>query len=137
MKNKKVIYAFALGFSLLFSLLYFLVFHYYIPLKADSETLTLYMNQIGRFEKEKNALHTEEKIEKLSIETYIYKSNDLYVVVCGIGEEKTAKENGEKLKEMKYSYVLKKLEITDTKIISYVEAKNYEKALELIGNQSK
>lgn len=135
MRNKKLVHLFAFTFSILFSFVYLFIFHSYLPLKTD-ETITLYMNQIGLYKEESNANKVKTSLNEGNIETYIYKNEELYVVVCGVGEKENAENVGESLKGLNYSYVLKKVEISDRKIINYVKEENFEKALELIGNQS-
>lgn len=138
MKNKKLIYGFALSLSLIFSLLYFVAFHFYTPSIAQEKSVQLYMNQIGLYKKEANAQQVANELETHSVKAYIYKNDDLYVVVSGVDtKEKKTNENGEQLKSLSYSYLLKKVSISDGDISSLIEKKDYEKALEMIGNQSK
>lgn len=136
MRYKGLVSMFAIGFSILFSIMYLCVFHYYIPTDENVESLTLYMNQIGLYKEEKNALKVQKDLLAQDVKTYIYKQNDLYVVVSGIGEKKAAESNGETLKKLSYSHILKEYEIHDPSIVSYAKEKNYEKVLEMIGNQS-
>ena len=135
MKIKYLIFTIALTFSFLFSLIYIMLFHSNIP-RDEKEKITLYMNQIGLYKQIENANKSKDALEAQGVKTYIYKNQDLYVVVSGIGEKGTAIENGNTLKALSYSHILKELEITDPTILSYVEEENFEKALELIGNQS-
>lgn len=96
------------------------------------------MNQIGLYKNVENAQQVQKELETKSVKTYIYKNNDLFAIVSGVDtKRKKANENGETLKSLSYSYLLKKVSISDEEITSYVKKKNYEKALEMIGNQSK
>lgn len=135
MRNKKLVYLFAFVFSILFSFVYFFIFYSYLPIK-NNEAITLYMNQIGLYKEEENANKVKVSLETKDVKTYIYRNENLYVVVCGVGDKEYVQTIGDTLKELNYSYVLKKVEITDEEICNYVKEENYEEALELIGNQS-
>ena len=135
MKIKYLIFTIALTFSLLFSLMYFMLFRSNIP-RDEKYEITLYMNQIGLYKQVENANKVKNTLEAQGVKTYIYKNQDLYVVVSGVGEKEDAIENGNTLKPLSYTYILKEFVIEDPTILSYIQEENYEKALELIGNQS-
>ncbi|NBK98779.1 MAG: SPOR domain-containing protein [Erysipelotrichia bacterium] len=137
MRNRKLIYFFALSLSIIFSLFYLLVFHYYIPSDKEDKQTTLYLNQIGLYKEESNAQKVQSDLQSKQISSYLYKKDDIYVVVCGVSEiEKETQKVEEQLKNQAYSYLSKKIAIKDDEISTLIEAKQYQKALEMIGNQS-
>lgn len=136
MKYKTLICGLAFTFSILFSFIYLFIFGIYNPKYQNDEKVTLYMNQIGLYKEIENAQNVKKNLEEKQIRAYIYKNEDLYVVVCGLGSEEEAHNNGETLKNLSYSHILKKVEISDPKMITYVKNEDFEKALELMEHQS-
>lgn len=138
MKNKKLIYLFAITLSIIFSIIYLLIFHYYIPSSAeDSKTTMLYLNQIGLYKEKANAEKVASDLQSNQITGYIYKKEDVYVVACGVSnDESESQKIEEQLKALSYSYINKKISIKDDEITELINSKKYQEALELIGNQS-
>lgn len=137
MKNKKLIYFFAISLSIIFSLIYLLLFHYYIPSSEEVKSATLYLNQVGLYKEKANAEKMNLELQSDEITGYIYMKDDIYVVVCGVSaDQKQTQKIEEQLKEHSYSYIDKVYQITDEEIVSLINANQYQDALELIGNQS-
>lgn len=137
MNNKRLMIIVAVVLSVLFSILYFIVFEVYIPSTSQAQKMTLYYNQIGLYKEEKNATKVADTLKENSVEAYIYKDKDIFVIVSGVSDkEKQTIENGEALKKSSYSYLLKKVKVQDTTISQCIKQKEYQKALELIANQS-
>lgn len=138
MKNKKLIYFFAITLSIIFSIIYLLIFHYYIPSsEEDNKTTMLYLNQIGLYKEKANAETVASDLQSNQITGYIYKKEDVYVVVCGVSkDESEAQKIEEQLKALSYSYINKQISIKDDEISELIDSKKYQEALELIGNQS-
>lgn len=137
MKNKKLIYFFAISLSIIFSLIYLLLFHYYIPSSEEVKSATLYLNQVGLYKEKANAEKMNLELQSDQITGYIYMKDDIYVVVCGVSaDQKQTQKIEEQLKEHSYSYIDKVYQITDEEIVSLINANQYQDALELIGNQS-
>lgn len=138
MKNKKLIYLFAITLSIIFSIIYLLIFHYYIPSsEEDNKSTMLYLNQIGLYKEKANAEKVASDLQSNQITGYIYKKEDVYVVACGVSkDESESKKIEEQLKALSYSYINKKISIKDDEITELINSKKYQEALELIGNQS-
>lgn len=136
MKNKKLIYLFAFSLSFIFSLFYLILFN----LRLSSENVKpvhLYMNQVGLYKESTNAEKVGADLKNKQLDSYIYKNKDVYVVVSGVSEDKeTNSKNGEQLKQLSYSYVLKDVKIQDVKMIDELKKGNVENVLEMIANQS-
>ncbi|MDD3049373.1 MAG: hypothetical protein PHQ89_05320 [Bacilli bacterium] len=136
MKNKNLIYFFAISLSLIFSIFYLLVFHYYIPSNEDKKTATLYLHQIGLYKEKANAEQMNTDLNANQIIGYIYKKDDVYVVACGVStDEAENKKIEDQLKAHSYSYISKQINVSDDEIAELLNEKSYQKALELIGNQ--
>lgn len=138
MKNKNLIYLFAITLSIIFSVIYLLIFHYYIPSsEEDNKSTMLYLNQIGLYKEKANAEKVASDLQSNQITGYIYKKEDVYVVACGVSkDESESKKIEEQLKALSYSYINKKISIQDDEITELIDSKKYQEALELIGNQS-
>lgn len=138
MKNKNLIYLFAITLSIIFSVIYLLIFHYYIPSsEEDNKSTMLYLNQIGLYKEKANAEKVASDLQSNQITGYIYKKEDVYVVACGVSkDESESKKIEEQLKALSYSYINKKISIKDDEITELINSKKYQEALELIGNQS-
>lgn len=137
MKNKKLIYFFAITLSIIFSIIYLLVFKYYIPSHEDSKTASLYVNQIGLYKEKANADKILSNLQSHQIEGYIYKKKDIYVVVCGVSDnQEDSKKVEASLKKQSLSYIAKKIDVKDDTMVAMIAAKQYQQVLELIGNQS-
>lgn len=138
MKNKNLIYLFAITLSIIFSVIYLLIFHYYIPSsEEDNKSTMLYLNQIGLYKEKANAEKVASDLQSNQITGYIYKKEDVYVVACGVSkDESESKKIEEQLKALSYSYINKKISIKDGEITELINSKKYQEALELIGNQS-
>lgn len=138
MKNKKLIYLFAITLSIIFSIIYLLIFHYYIPSsEEDNKSTMLYLNQIGLYKEKANAEKVASDLQSNQITGYIYKKEDVYVVACGVSKDESESQKiEEQLKALSYSYINKKISIQDDEITELIDSKKYQEALELIGNQS-
>lgn len=137
MKNRKLVYVFAFSLSLIFSLLYLGLFQLYTP-STKNKPMNLYLNQVGLYKEEDNALKIKEDLNQKEIEGYIYKKDDVYAVVCGVSDDKqTNLDNGEKLKQLSYSYLMKEIKIQDDRISKQWEEGNVVQVLEMIAHQSK
>lgn len=121
--------------AFIFSVLYFLVFSYYIPSTKALES-TLYVNQIGLFDVQENALSLQSKLQQ-SMDCYVYEDDNVYVVVSGITTSKEESElNASLLSEQGYAYLAKEYMISDQSIMQYIELNQIQQALELIANQN-
>lgn len=135
MNDKKTIYVNSILMAFIFSVLYFLVFSYYIPSTKALES-TLYVNQIGLFDVQENALSLQSKLQQ-SMDCYVYEDDNVYVVVSGITTSKEESElNASLLSEQGYAYLAKEYMISDQSIMQYIELNQIQQALELIANQN-
>lgn len=138
MKNKKLIYFFAITLSIIFSIIYLLIFHYYIPSsEEESKATMIYLNQIGLYKDKANADKVASDLQSNQITGYIYKKEDVYVVACGVSKDESETQKvEEQLKALSYSYINKQISINDVQITELIDSNKYQEALELIGNQS-
>ena len=105
---------------------------------TSSSQKTLHMNQVGLYKEEKNLEEAQQKLEGDGFTVYQLKQGDVTALVCGVDvdKKKTEKEQ-EKLTDKKYSFIEKSVTVSDDEIIDLILQKNYEEALERIGNESK
>lgn len=138
MKNRKLMLLFAFSLSCIFSIIYILLFTYCIPSPSQSNNnITIYMNQIGLYKTHANALKMKEELDTKQLDAFVYKKDDLYVVVNGVSQnEDETDKKADELKKYAYSYLIKKVECNHLEIKKNMELKNYQKVLELIGNQN-
>lgn len=137
MKHKKNMIFLATVLSICFSLIYLAIFHFYIPQEDQKTSMTIYTDQIGLYKKEENAKRMANQLKEQGLSSYVYFHDDVYTVVSGISiQEEMCEKNEALLKKNSYSYLRKTMTITDSEIIALIKAQEYEKALELIGNQS-
>lgn len=136
MKFKRWMFIVALLFSLFFSFIYVFLFVSSIPENTDQEVI-LYVNQVGLYKEEENAHKMKNTLQEKGLTMYIYKKEDVYVVLSGVSlDQKDCDENGQKLASMACSYLRKEFKISDAEMISYAKAKQFEKVLELMEHQS-
>lgn len=133
MENKKLIVLFAAAFSILFSIIYYFLFSMTIQ-NAAKDSRTLYMNQVGLYEKKDSITSMQDTLKKAGLQAYTLKQKDLTAVVCSVNtnESETKKEQA-KLKELKYSYIQKSVRVEDQEVVKLIDQKEYARALERIG----
>lgn len=137
MNFKRWMFVFALLFSFVFSFVYVCMFVYSKPQITNTQSIYIYMNQIGLYKEYANAQTIKDTLSTKDILAYIYKKDDVYAVVCGVSKNsEETDQNGKILSDLSYPYLRKELKINNAEAISYVEAKDYEKVLEMIQNQS-
>lgn len=136
MNQRKTIILLGMLFSLVFAFFYNVLFTFVLQ-ETEQESRVLFVNQVGLYEKDKSIQSMQKKLEESGIESYTMKQQDVTAVVCGVStQEEENTEIQEKLKELKYSYITKKITVENAEIIAYIDEKNYEQALERIGNES-
>lgn len=86
MGNKRLIYAVAFSMALLFSVGYYIMFQ--SMESAESDSVVLYFNQVGLFEKQEGADAAIAALEKLDIAARIREQDDIKAVICGISTDK-------------------------------------------------
>lgn len=137
MENRKLIYFFGLLFSVIFAIGYTLLFHTFLQ-KDTSTSVTLYYNQVGLYKSEDNADKVIQKLKEQSIDAYIFSQNDLHAVICSLSiDQETSKSQQEDLTRLQMNFIEKHLDIHDVNIINALQNQEYEKALEMITNESK
>lgn len=137
MENRKLIYFFGLLFSMIFAIGYTLLFHTFIKNEA-STTITLYYNQVGLYKSEDNAAKVIQRLKDQSIEAYLFPQDDLHAVICSLHtEQEQTKAQQKELMRLQMSFIEKQLEIDEADIISAIQNQEYDKALEMIINESK
>ena len=131
MENKRLIVLFGILFSAVFCLIYYVLFTLG---KAGDGKRTLYMNQVGLYEKAASVKDMQEKLEKEGLKSYTLKQEKLTAVVCGVStDEKESQQVQQKLKKLKYSYIPKNVTIENTAVVELIDEQAYDKALERIG----
>ena len=65
MENKRLIMLFGILFSVVFCLMYYVLFSFTLG-KANDDKRTLYMNQVGLYEKAQSVQDMQEKLDKLA-----------------------------------------------------------------------
>ncbi len=136
MKERKAIILFGILFSLIFALFYQILFSF-VTQKTEHESRILFVNQVGLYQQEKSIQSMQKKLGSSGIESYTLKQQDVTAVVCGVStKEKENAEVQEKLKELEYSYITKKITIENAEIIAFIDSQDYKQALERIGNES-
>lgn len=136
MENRKMIYVFGCLFSIAFALLYYALFH--VILQEETASLTLFYNQVGLYKSEENAKTALETIKNQELDAYIFKQDDVHVVICGLStSEEETKDVGKQLSENNLTYIEKTLQTQNEKCIEAIHAKDFTTALELITNESK
>lgn len=133
MENKRLIVLFATCFSVLFAIIYYVLFTMTIN-SGTLEKRTLYMNQVGLYEKEDSIRDMEKKLKDAGLQGFTLKQDKLTAVVCSVSTDvKETKKEQEKLKELKYSYIQKSVTVEDAQVVKMIDDKEYAKALERIG----
>ena len=132
-ENKRLIVLFGILFSVVFCLIYYVLFSFTLG-KAGDGKRTLYMNQVGLYEKAASVKDMQEKLEKEGLKSYTLKQEKLTAVVWGVStEEKESQQVQQKLKKLKYSYIPKNVTIENTAVVELIDEQAYDKALERIG----
>ena len=129
MENKRLIMLFGILFSVVFCLMYYVLFSFTLG-KANDDKRTLYMNQVGLYEKAQSVQDMQEKLEKEGLKSYTMKQDKLTAVVCG---EKESQQVQQKLKALKYSYIPKDVTVENSDVVKLIDEQAYDKALERIG----
>lgn len=133
MENKRLIMLFGILFSVVFCLVYYVLFSFTLG-KANDGKRTLYMNQVGLYEKAQSVKDMQEKLEKEGLKSYTMKQDKLTAVVCGVsGDEKESQQVQQKLKTLKYSYIPKNVTVENSDVVKLIDEQAYDKALERIG----
>lgn len=133
MENRRLIVLFATCFSAIFAVVYYLLFTVVID-SGDVQKRTLYMNQVGLYEKKDSIEDMMAKLDKAGLKGYTLKQEKLTAVVCSVSTDvKTTRSEQEKLKELKYSYIQKSVTVEDPNVVKLIDDKEYAKALERIG----
>lgn len=133
MRNKKLMVLFAIGFSVIFSIFYYFLFTLTMQ-GTSNESRSLYMNQVGLYEKMDHVTASIAKIKKEGLQGYTLKQGDKTAVVCSVyTQEAKTKKEGETLKKLHESYVMKKVTVENADIIKLIDQKQYKDALERMG----
>ena len=133
MENKRLIMLFGILFSVVFCLMYYVLFSFTLG-KANDDKRTLYMNQVGLYEKAQSVQDMQEKLEKEGLKSYTMKQDKLTAVVCGVSsDEKESQQVQQKLKALKYSYIPKDVTVENSDVVKLIDEQAYDKALERIG----
>lgn len=133
MENKRLIMLFGILFSVVFCLVYYVLFSFTLG-KANDDKRTLYMNQVGLYEKAQSVQDMQEKLEKEGLKSYTMKQDKLTAVVCGVSsDEKESQQVQQKLKALKYSYIPKNVTVENSDVVKLIDEQAYDKALERIG----
>lgn len=141
MNNKKLIYAFACGLSILFAGIYYAVF---LNLGKDTTTIqtqisesTLYMNQVGLYKQSDSIEKMLNKLKGLGLTGYQRNMGDITAVVCGVSTSKKETVKAQAILEKnQITFLLKNAKTTDKEVIQKIQDKDYAGALELM-KQSK
>lgn len=132
-ENKRLIMLFGILFSVVFCLMYYVLFSFTLG-KANDDKRTLYMNQVGLYEKAQSVQDMQEKLEKEGLKSYTMKQDNLTAVVCGVSsDEKESQQVQQKLKALKYSYIPKNVTVENSDVVKLIDEQAYDKALERIG----
>lgn len=133
MENKRLIIVFAAGFSIVFSIVYYFLFSMTLT-SGGSEKRTLYMNQVGLYQKQESIDGMKTTLKEAGFVGYTLKQGELSAVVCSVSlEEASTKKEQEKLKAKNFSYIQKSVSVEDPEIIKLIDQKEFDKALERIG----
>lgn len=131
MNQKNASIFLALFLNIIFSFLFLGGFY----LLTDNVSATLYMNQIGIYANETNAKESEQKIESLGMEAYIYPLDDLYVVVTSVYEQlDQVQKEGEILTQNQITYIQKEVALSSSTFLEALAEKDMEKIMELMKN---
>lgn len=134
MENKRLIVLFAGIFSIAFSIFYYFLFQVTLSKSTSSEKRTLYMNQVGLYEKQEGVNATIETLKTAGFQGYALKQGKTTAVVCSVSVDETSvKKDQEKLKELNYRYIEKSVMVEDEEIVNMIDKQQFEKALERIG----
>lgn len=134
MENRKVIYTFGLLFSIAFALIYYGLFHIFTN---NNNMIAIYYNQVGLYKNSENAEKSIATLKKLDIEGYIISKDELHRVICGISTNPDdTKENGGRLSKNSINYIEKEVKVKEADVSAALEAKDMEKILEMINNES-
>lgn len=133
MENRRLIVLFATGFSFVFSIFYYFLFTMTMS-DGSVEKRSLYMNQVGLYEKTDSVNKMKDALKEAGLNGYPLKQGELTAVVCSVStDEKETKKDEAKLKELKYSYIAKKVTVEDPEVVKLIDSRQYDKALERIG----
>lgn len=134
MENRKVIYTFGLLFSLAFALIYYGLFHIFT---GSNDTVNIYYNQVGLYKSNENAAKNVATLKDLNIDAYILSDDELHHVICGINtDQKSTKENGAILAKNNINFIEKSAAVKKSEVIEAQKAKDMDKILEMIKNES-
>ena len=131
MENKRLIVFFAVLFSIVFSIVYYALFTTLSD--AEAQKRTLYMVQVGLYKQQDSIDDMQQKLKKEGISSYVWTT----AVVCGVDvDEKQTKKVESVLKKKKYNYIQKSVTITDAKLATLIDKKEYGEVLERIKDES-
>ena len=134
MENKRLIVLFAAVFSVVFSIFYYFLFQVTLSKNGGNEKRTLYMNQVGLYEKQEGVDATIEKLKKEGLTGYSLKQGNVTAVVCSVGvDESVVKKEQETLTSLKYNFIEKSVTVDDQSIVTLIDKAQFDKALERIG----
>ena len=134
MENKKLIVFFATCFSIVFSLGYYFLFTLNIDSSTSVGKRTLYMNQVGLYEKEDSINKMKERLKKDGMTSYTLKQDALTALVCSVStDQKASQSEQQKLTDLTYTYIAKSVTVDDPEIVKLIDKKQYEEALDRIG----
>ena len=135
MNNKKLIYAFACGLSILFAGIYYAVF---VNLgqdesKSTASEVTLDMNQVGLYKQQDSIDKMKAQLETYGLVGYQRDMGDVTAVVCGVSTSKkeTVKAQ-ESLTKNNITFLLKSVKTKDASVIQKIHDKDYAGALEMM-----
>ena len=135
MENKRLIVFFAVLFSIVFSIVYYALFTTLSD--AEAQKRTLYMVQVGLYKQQDSIDDMQQKLKKEGISSYVWKQGKTTAVVCGVDvDEKQTKKVESVLKKKKYNYIQKSVTITDVKLATLIDKKEYGEVLERIKDES-
>lgn len=123
--------------ALFLNVLFAGVFLGILYLMKDSKTASVYMNQIGIYANEENALENRTRVEALNLKTYTYTIDEMFVVVCCVYEDKALTiQEGDLLTSHQISFIEKQVTSTSSAFIQAIETKDIEKIMEMMKNKS-
>lgn len=137
MGNRKVIVSFGLLFSAIFALFYYVLFTTVSEQGTKEESRTLYVNQVGIYAEEDNAEKVYEKLKQEGFTPYRVNRDEKQIIMTSVStKEDTTKEEGEKLQELEYSYITKKITVEGAKLAKAVDEKDYQKVLQAMEDEN-
>ena len=135
MNNKKLIYVFACGLSLLFAAVYYAVF---VNLGSDdskptASEVSLYMNQVGLYKQQDSVDKVKAQLQTIGLTGFQRNMGEVTAVVCGVSTSKQETVKAQAiLTKNNITFLLKKVTVKDKTIIQKIEKKDYAGALELM-----